>query len=251
MKNTILYFSILIIFFNTIIHGGTIDPKAKDIDHINYGTEYKCVVRLHGIMTINKDIPVEYSASAVVIKPLWILTAAHAVYNYTNHYILYNGQKINIDKIILPDNFNYSKFGEKDLALCHLQIPIILDFYPELYDNNDEVGKVVGLAGYGCTGTFSTGSIKDDGKKRAGSNTIDTIDRDLLICSVSKSPYTQMEFLIANGDSGGGLFINNKLAGIHSGIWNNGKSKPKSTYSTFSGHTRVSNYKSWILKNLD
>jgi hypothetical protein len=59
---------------------------------------------------------------------------------------------------------------------------------------------------------------------------------------------TSLEFLIASGDSGGGLFIDGKLAGINSCIMAvNGS--PKSDYRTESGHTRISINLDWILEN--
>jgi secreted trypsin-like serine protease len=57
-----------------------------------------------------------------------------------------------------------------------------------------------------------------------------------------------LEFLIASGDSGGGLFIDNKLAGIHSCVMTVGKN-PQSKYGEESGHTRISNFIEWIEDN--
>lgn len=247
MKNKFLYiFNILLL--HTVAIAGTIDPKAKDEDYINYGNKYDCIVLLHGKTKEQQT----YSASAVLIKSNWILTAGHIVNEGSNHYIIYKNKNIDIDKIIFPDGFDNNEIGKKDIALCHLSSSVDLENYPELYDTNDEVGKTAGLAGYGSNGTFSTGSNKHDSLKRGGSNTIDKIDNDLLVCSVLNPPHTKMEFLIAVGDSGGGLFINQKLAGIHSCIWNYGKNnQPKSTYSTHSGHTRVSIFRDWILKHID
>lgn len=228
--------------------GGTIDPKARDQDYIKYGEQHKCVLKMHGL-TVNKEL---FRASCVIIDPSWVITAAHVIHNHTNHYIIYDNQQIKITKIILPNDFDIDKFGEKDIALCRLEKPVNLDFYPDLYGDTDEVGKVGSIAGFGDTGNFSTGCIISDGKKRAGTNIIDNIEGDMMVCSVATLPNTSMEFLIAHGDSGGGLFINNQLAGIHSGIWNNQKNnKPKATYSTFSGHTRISQFKVWIKTILD
>ena len=56
---------------------------------------------------------------------------------------------------------------------------------------------------------------------------------------------TELEFLIGSGDSGGGLFLDGKLAGINSCVLAIDK-KPNSTYSDESGHTRVSKYIDWI-----
>ena len=55
-----------------------------------------------------------------------------------------------------------------------------------------------------------------------------------------------MEFLISPGDSGGGLFIDSKLAGIHSGVIEDKPNKGKSKYGAVSLHTRISTYYDWI-----
>jgi len=96
-----------------------------------------------------------------------------------------------------------------------------------------------------------TGANNHDSKKRAGSNFIDRIEKDLLICSPSKrndKNFTSLEFLIASGDSGGGLFIDTKLAGIHFCVMVTGKN-PQSKYGEESGHTRISNFIEWINEN--
>ena len=68
----------------------------------------------------------------------------------------------------------------------------------------------------------------------------------MLLCTPSsKINKTELEFMIAPGDSGGGLFIDNKLAGIHSCIMAEGH-KAKSDYRTESGHTRISDHVDWI-----
>ena len=103
------------------------------------------------------------------------------------------------------------------------------------------------MAGWGFTGTFNTGIEKADGKRRAGSNFIDRTERKILVCSPSKrhEKTTELEYLIGSGDSGGGLFIDNKLAGIHSSVIGyDGKSN--STYTDESCHTRISLYSDWI-----
>lgn len=247
MKNNSIFYIILLTFsLINITIAGTIDPKAKDEEHISYGAKYDSVVVLCSL----KDEHL-YKASAVIIKPDWILTAAHAVYAHHDHHIMCNDEKILIDKIILPPDFNIKKFGYKDLALGRLSKQAKIDIYPELYSDTDEIGKITSIVGYGDTGTFESGSNIRDNLKRGGTNIIDYIENDLLICSVLNIPHTPMEFLIASGDSGGGLFINNKLAGINSGIWNNNTNKPKSTYSTQSGHTRISKFKNWILENIE
>jgi hypothetical protein len=113
------------------------------------------------------------------------------------------------------------------------------------------VDKVCSLSGWGFTGTFITGSTKYDNKRRAGSNIIEKTERTNLVCSPSPKgvKHTELEFLIASGDSGGGLFIGNKLAGIHSSVLAIDKT-PNSSYTDESCHTRISLYTKWIKESI-
>ena len=107
------------------------------------------------------------------------------------------------------------------------------------------------MAGWGLTGTFNTGIERSDDKRRGGSNFVDGIERNVLMCSPSRrhEKSTELEYLICSGDSGGGLFINGKLAGIHSSVVAV-DGKPNSTYGDESCHTRVSTYANWIKTTL-
>ena len=68
----------------------------------------------------------------------------------------------------------------------------------------------------------------------------------MIVCSVQGTKsQTSLEYLIGHGDSGGGLFIDKKLAGIHSCIYT-GDGKLDSSYKDYSAHTRVSLHKPWI-----
>jgi hypothetical protein len=103
----------------------------------------------------------------------------------------------------------------------------------------------VTLAGFGFRGTFHTGMAESDGKRRAGSNKISGLERSVLVCDPSTENKTALEFLITPGDSGGGLFIGNKLAGVHSFLMAK-DGKPNGTYTDESAHTRVSLYVDWV-----
>ena len=127
-----------------------------------------------------------------------------------------------------------------------LEEEIKVDFYPKLYGKDDEMGKLCSLSGWGMKGTWNTGIVDGDQKRRAGSNFVDKeLFKGMLVCSVDKKPYTSLEYLIGNGDSGGGLFIDKKLAGIHSCIFTD-DGKPDSNRRDWSAHTRVSMHKEWI-----
>jgi hypothetical protein len=249
-----LKYKILFIFFLSSLfscsYAGTIDPNISDAKYIEYGKDFKYVGKLCGTY---QDETL-FCASAVVIREDIILTAAHVVKGYKNCKIKIEDKEFEINKFIWPLDFDQNIYGLNDIAIGFLKQKIQLNFYPELYDKEDELDKVCCIAGYGLSGNFITGAESYDDKRRAGSNIIEEIDKQLLICRPSKptdKKRTSLEFLTASGDSGGGLFINNKLAGINSCISGRGKKGLKSTYDTESGHTRISIHRKWILQNID
>jgi hypothetical protein len=228
-----------------LTYAGTIDPNTPDSKYIEYGSKFKCILKLCG-----KDVNNKYfCASAVAIKPRWILTAAHIGQGCKSCIVHIEEKPICVEKIIYHEKYKENVFGEYDLALGYLEKDLGLDFYPELYEKDDEVGKICCMSGFGLGGNFRTGASRFDGHRRAGSNIIEHIDRKLLICTPSMRHKTSLEFIICSGDSGGGLFIDNKLAGINSCVIA-ADGKPDSTYGDESGHTRVSLYIDWIKRNI-
>jgi hypothetical protein len=225
---------------------GTRDPNTPDEKYIEYGKKYKCVLKF---CSKTKDEKKAY-ASAVAIGPNWLLTAAHVVDDTHDQHVFIEDKKYEIDRCIVPKEFE-DNFGYYDIAICHTKEDMKLNFYPELYENNDEVGKISGIAGWGVTGTFTKGRDSESSEfiRRAGSNKIDGTDRHLLICSPSKSSKTELEFIISHGDSGGGLFIDQKLAGINSCVIATDK-KSDSSYGDEAGHTRVSLHRKWVLDTI-
>lgn len=231
----------------TNIYPGTIDPKIDDKNYINFANskEFSCIYKICGE---NYDEKL-FCASAVAITKNWAITAAHVVKNAKISILQQGENKHLVNKIILHPKFDEENFGKFDIALCLIDDEFGLFEYPELYDKNDEVNKKCFISGYGLTGDFVTGFSFMDGKKRAGSNTIDRVEKDLLICSPSITKGTELEFLICCGDSGGGLFIGKKLAGINSCVISK-DSIPDSSYGDESGHTRISIFAEWIKETI-
>jgi hypothetical protein len=241
--------AIVLALLCTSIFSGTIDPYTPDAKYIQYGSKFRCVVKMVGKTHDDKT----YIASAVVIDKNWVLTAAHVVQGCESISIVDDvGKQYRLDKVIMHEQFDDNSFGISDIAIGYSKEDINCNFFPELYDNKDEVGKICSIAGYGLTGNFNTGSFKSDGNKRAGSNMVDKIDRDLLICTPSahnSKDRTELEFIICHGDSGGGLFIDKKLAGINSCVIADDR-LPNSDYGDESGHTRISTYVEWIKNHI-
>lgn len=226
---------------------GTIDPNTPDSKYVDYGSKFHHTVKL--CCFDGKGLS---CGSAVVIDPHWILTAAHVVENCQTWTITVRDKEYKLSKVILNPNYKTDNFGYDDIALGYSQEEILLDYYPPLYESSDEVGKLSCMAGWGLTGTFDTGANKSDSNRRGGSNFIDGTDRKVLLCSPSRKHErcTELEFLIASGDSGGGLFIDGKLAGIHSSVIATDK-KPDSTYTDQSCHTRISLYSKWVKETME
>lgn len=244
MKILHTIFSILLLCGS--VCAGTIDPTIKGSKYLEYGQQFECVVQISGTYNDNT----QFLASAVLIDDHHFLTAAHVVKNSKVCSILLKDKSYLISHISIHKDFD-TQFGSGDIAIGYSEQGFGLEFYPELYSADTEIDSVCSISGYGFTGTFITGATKCDGKKRAGSNWIDSIYRDMLICTPSKkdsSTYTELEFLIASGDSGGGLFIDGKLAGINSCVMVANRS-PNSSYGEESGHTRISKFIDWIKQN--
>lgn len=241
----ILTFLLGVFLFVSNSFAGTIDPNVEDSKYIEYGSNFK-----HTVKIICYDEKGESSGSAIIIDDNWIITAAHIVKNMKNHHIVIDDKRYNLDSVICHEKYHDNVFGYYDIAICHIEETVNMKPYPALYENNDEVGKLVAITGLGLTGNFNTGVKISDGKKRAGSNYIKKIERGTLVCDASRpgQKITELEYLICSGDSGGGLFIDGKLAGINSSVLGY-DDRPDSTYGDESCHTRISIYIPWI-KNI-
>ena len=243
-----LILTLLCLFLNTQLIAGTIDQNISDSKYIEYGAKHESVVKIEG--NYDDETSTYFYASAVIIKPRWLLTAAHVIKGSKNCRIVVGKKTIPIDFIAHHALYEENKFGKYDIGICHLEQDADIGFYPELYSADDEVGKICSAAGYGITGTFQSTERKVDNLKRAGSNIVEATDRDLLICSLKDGPRTSLEFLICHGDSGGGLFIDKKLAGINSCILTEDK-KLDSNINDWSGHTRVSLFTDWVKEAME
>jgi hypothetical protein len=235
---TLFAFMLLLSF----TEAGTIDPKSSDSAHVQYGRQFPYVLK---IRCRNVETNVFQSASCVAIDPRWVITAAHVVAGCDKVSVDKGDTAITAEEVIIHPEFHEDKLGNSDLAICRLSGDVGLSFYPPLYGGSDEVGRTASMAGWGITGTFATGHQISDDKRRGGANMVSKAEAGVLVCLIGGDPNVQMEFCIAPGDSGGGLFIGNKLAGIHSFVSAHRRS-PTSKYGEESSHTRISLHREWI-----
>lgn len=247
-----VFFFLAIVLFPVCTRGGTIDPNTPDKKYVEFGRSFPMVARLIAPTEIVIEDEMKkaiLSASSVIIKPHWVLTAAHVFEEAAGMPVVIadNHKPRAATFIVTHPAFNPDVMGAHDIALCFVPTPFSLEFYTPLYTDTNELGKAATIAGFGRTGTFKTGAVKQDGFKRAGHNEIDCLTPFVLSCSPSVHNRFPLEFMIAPGDSGGGLFIGDELAGICSFVSSNSsRQKANGGYNNDSSFTRVSTYVPWI-----
>jgi S1-C subfamily serine protease len=241
----------MVVLATSFSFSGTIDPFVPDSSYVEYGKKFIHVVKIKGVCHCSKRRAAhDFHASAVVISPHWIVTAAHVVSSSDEVRIVIGEKEYKIVRVKIHEEFDEDGVGYNDIALGKCEEDFGMDFYPEMYTGKDEAGKVISMCGYGMTGTFSTGAVRSSDIKRAGSNIVDRIERNCLVCTNIGGRKTKLEFMIASGDSGGGLFLDGKLAGINSFVMAD-DGKPNSDYGDECAHTRISSYVDWIKLNTE
>jgi hypothetical protein len=246
---------ILLTGWVSLAAGGTRDPDTPDEKYVEFGKSFPCVARLKARVDCDKpDCPQrehDQYGSAVIIRGHWILTAAHVVADTKQQIVVTaDGTEYPLQHVIVHGDFKDGNIGYHDLALGYSPKDFRLDFYCPLYTDHDELGKAITFAGFGVTGTFLTGGKTSDGQRRAGHNKIAGQERAVLVCTPRKGrERLPLEFMIAPGDSGGGMFIGNKLAGINSFLMAV-DGKADGTYTDESAFTRLSVYADWVERQI-
>jgi hypothetical protein len=270
------------------VSAGTIRHDVADSEYRSLSADprYQAVGNLNWT-----ENGINFSCTATLISPEWLLTGAHCVdgTNYNGAGItsmtfglgdtsLFPTTTSDADQWIAnPDwgaTFGNLNFGN-DIGLVHLATPITNVLPARLYTGSDEKGQTATFVGYGRTGTGLTGDFQATIFKRAGNQVFDnfggeTTSKGITLLGNNRILYTDfdsptnateskmgsstplpLEFMTANGDSGGGVFIQDPvtgkpvLAAVHSfGSTFDGNNN--SDYGDASGSTRVSSFIDWI-----
>lgn len=268
-----VFVSLLLTALSLPSFAGLIRHDIPDSHYTDFGnaTEFHSV----GLVAIEKPAT-SGICSGTVIHKNWVLTAAHCLTDATRMGISIGHSDewrfYEAASWISHENYNDEQFYLGwDIGLMHFETD--LDVAPaSLYRGTSEQFNYAFDVGFGLAGDGYTGIKTEDYQRRAGTNIIDFAwseagDGAQLLWSDFDHPTDQaynsfpfdgvtfddvasfLEIMIAFGDSGGGLFIQEGdqmyLAGVHSFI-SDYKSDGIFGYGDTYSSTRVSTFANWI-----
>ena len=237
---------LVLLLCGTVI-GGTVRHDVAEKSVLEFGAKFYCTKK---VVTFKqeKNSKLLGIGSCVILNEHWMITCGHlseVPMDYMK--VLIGDNEYCIDEFIVHKNFDAKNLcGDIALGYSKKGFGTVKD-KPMLYEEKVKIGDYIAFAGYGCYGTMSTGATSHDYKLRAGTNRVSSkFKKDLLVITGSNDrTKTELEFLPNVGDSGGGLFVNGKLAGITSCVLSN-DGKADSDYGDEGCFTEIYPYLEWI-----
>jgi secreted trypsin-like serine protease len=205
--------------------------------------------------------------SGTYIGNRWVLTAAHVVAPASDPTFELGDQEFEAEGWAWPQNYN---FPTADIALMRLESDVTSEAAADLYTAGNAVGKKGHHVGFGVKGSSGEQGITNISgeNSRGGTNMLDTLWGDFVTDSddnrivmsdfdsgdpshnyMGSAEPTDLEYLIAGGDSGGSVFIETENGFKSAAVTILGLSRDGTNNTDFgdmSGATRVSSYDNWL-----
>lgn len=268
-------FVLLIVAIGLVCHadGGTIRDDRSDADYLALAalSQFEPVGKLNLISNGN------LVCSGTLIAPRFVISPAHCVDQLTDPTTLgfeAGGITYPVAEIILHPDWPAGNpspppsVDGNDIAIIRLASPVAGLTPTQRYQGVSDLGVTGTIVGFGWTGDGVTGQISGtDGTKRAGENMLDVlgstfgISDNVILWDFDEpgSPTTSviggplplnLEYQLANKDSGAGLFIFEGgqwlLAGIGVFVADFNNDEILSNYGDLSGATRIAPHVTWI-----
>jgi hypothetical protein len=222
---------------------GTTDDAIPDARYLEYGKGFAPYTARVGGLHEDGTTPF---GTCVLIHDRWALTAAHVVEGLQRGVVIASTGTRRIDRICVHQGFTNAVYLWHDIALVRVNEPFGLPRYPPIATGDVPVGATASVVGFGITGRLSTGHDTYDGELRAGTGVVARIEAGVIVLPAKRGG-SPLPLCIAPGDSGGPLFVNGELAGIHSLTMKVRDGTPtKSREGEESAHTSVALYHKWI-----
>ncbi|MEM9019854.1 MAG: sigma-70 family RNA polymerase sigma factor [Planctomycetota bacterium] len=214
-------------------------------------------------------------ASGVYLGEGWVVTAAHVVDSGNGYDFTIDGTTYQAQEIYIYDEWDGDAAAGNDIALIQLTTDVQGVDPAALYQptgvQDELIGQTATYTGYGQTGQGSTGASGSTGSFGAGQNQIDAFGGDNFMLSGyddsiffsdfddpqsatdgllwSDNNALATEYLIAPGDSGGGVFVEiegqDYLVGVNSFLLAL-DGEADSDYGDLSGTTYLPDYYDWV-----
>ncbi len=211
-----------------------------DERYLELGAKHTAVTRLGG-------------GAATLIEPRWLITAAHVAANLSpfDRSVRFNEKSYAIEGVVRHPQWRpRARQTSVDIALVKLAEPVEGITPVGIYDQKDEQDKAVVFVGPGMYGDGITGPQRDDGKRRAATNTVaSTIDNYLTFKFDAPPDATELEGISGPGDSGGPALVEvdgrTSIIGVSSANDDAGAAGP-CRYQSTEYYARVSTVAEWI-----
>lgn len=268
--------AILFLISSSVVNAGMILDNVPDNQYLQWASQFPAAGQITS------------GGSGTLIAPDLVLTAAHVeLGNFVVGGNTYAGVSItkHPQYILNGNTVNAINYGF-DIAVIKLATPVTNVTPIPWYRGTNELGATLSISGFGQTGVGSNGQASGGGILRAGTNVIDGIGslsdgpqgqvgaQNALMFADFDAPAgfanppdrfnttggsapTALEYHLAIGDSGGGVFIQENgqwfVAGVNSGVSSQfdftqraGDSNLLFGYGAVSFMTRVSSFQDFI-----